>query len=143
MYGGGTVDGSGAPWWPNKHGFRPTLVKMEKVNTLLISDVTFIDSPNHNLELFANDAELAGVTVTAPGDSPNTDAVDVHGAVVVACRCMRGCVCPWRWCLCVGPYCVKLRGADVAVVACRCVRGCVCVSIAAMSVCLCVQCLRG
>lgn len=82
LFGGGTVDGRGAAWWPNPDAFRPDLLQAHDTNGLLITNLTFINSPYHNLELYANDMELAGVTVLAP-PSPialNTDAVDVHGS---------------------------------------------------------------
>ena len=44
--------------------------------------VAFI-SPNHNLELYANECEVFGVTIEAPYNSPNTDAIDIHGACVI------------------------------------------------------------
>ncbi len=77
--GTGTVDGSGAVWWPHKSSFRPTLVKLEAVTTVLITGVTFMNSPNHNLELYTDDTEVYDVSILAPSDSPNTDGIDVHG----------------------------------------------------------------
>jgi len=83
--GAGTIDGSGATWWSEfKKGTlkydRPDLVYFSKVSHALLSDTTYINSPNHNLELFSDDTEISKVTVTAPSDSPNTDALDIHGS---------------------------------------------------------------
>jgi polygalacturonase len=75
IYGGGTVDGQGAVWWPNKNGFRPEMVYISNAANVLITNITFVDSPNHNLEMYSNYTEIAFVTILAPGDSPNTDAV--------------------------------------------------------------------
>jgi polygalacturonase len=50
------------------------------VTDLLIRDLTFLDSPNHNLELFASPMEVVNVTIRAPDVvSHNTDGIDVHG----------------------------------------------------------------
>ena len=88
LVGRGSVDGQGAAWWPcAKAGCaRPDLVLAQSVTDLLIANLTFIDSPNHNLELFASPQELDGVTILAPDStnvpvpSHNTDGVDVHGS---------------------------------------------------------------
>jgi polygalacturonase len=82
LFGGGLVDGQGAAWWPNPNAFRPDLVLAQGVSQLLITNLTFLNSPNHNLELFANDQEVSHTTVLAPPSpiSHNTDAIDVHGA---------------------------------------------------------------
>ena len=86
LVGSGTVDGQGAAWWLQRDlPSRPNLVSTHGVTNLLVANLTFLDSPNHNLELYASPAELAGVTVLAPpstaaeNPSHNTDAVDVHG----------------------------------------------------------------
>ena len=87
MLGSGTVDGQGAAWWPcAKAGCaRPGLVTAQGVADLLIANLTFKDSPNHQLELFASPQEVTGVTILAPPStgsgllSRNTDGIDVHG----------------------------------------------------------------
>ncbi len=55
------------------------MVLFNNIENAIIYDTTFIDSPNHNLELYVNYCEVFNVTILAPGTSPNTDAVDVHG----------------------------------------------------------------
>jgi len=45
---------------------------------VLIKDVTFQNSPNHNLEIDAAYTEVTGVKILAPS-SHNTDGIDVHG----------------------------------------------------------------
>jgi hypothetical protein len=45
---------------------RPGLVTANKVTDLLIADLTFINSPNHNLELYASPFEVVNVTILAP-----------------------------------------------------------------------------
>lgn len=52
LTGGGLVNGNGAAWWPNKDGYRPGLVKAEEVSSLLVTGLTFKDSPNHQVAFF-------------------------------------------------------------------------------------------
>ena len=88
--GGGTIDGQGLVWWLNRDDFRPHMVQFEDVQHGILSETLYLNSPNHVLELFCDDCELAYVKVLAPpstGDcerdnkcSHNTDAVDVHGS---------------------------------------------------------------
>ena len=87
LVGHGVIDGQGAAWWPcAKAGCpRPDLVLAQGVTDLLVANTTFIDSPNHQLELYASPQELDRVTILAPDSanvpvpSHNTDGVDVHG----------------------------------------------------------------
>lgn len=88
LIGQGTIDGQGAAWWPcAKAGCpRPNLVTAQSVTNMLISNLTFKNSPNHNLELYASPQELDHVSIFAPDSanvlipSHNTDGVDVHGS---------------------------------------------------------------
>lgn len=87
--GGGTIDGQGLEWWQHRDDFRPHMVQFTNVQHALLTETLYLNSPNHVLELFCDDCELAHVKVLAPpstGDcesenlcSHNTDAVDVHG----------------------------------------------------------------
>lgn len=86
IFGHGMVDGQGAAWWPcAKAGcFRPGLVYTHGVFQLLVANLTFVNSPNHVLELYATPFEVVGVTITAPSSTApepswNTDGIDVHG----------------------------------------------------------------
>ena len=88
IYGNGTVDGQGGIWWLNPDSFRPNLFQITNGNEIYIERTTYLNSPNHNLEFFAGNVEMAFVRVLAP-ECPenaknvscghNTDAVDVHG----------------------------------------------------------------
>ena len=93
LVGHGVIDGQGAAWWPcAKAGCpRPDLVLAQGVTDLLVANTTFIDSPNHQLELYASPQELDRVTILAPDSanvpvpSHNTDGVDVlHNGVAHA-----------------------------------------------------------
>ena len=58
VHGSGLVDGNGAAWWPNPNSFRPGLLHTSGGTDLLIRDVTFIQSPNHNLQLYTAKFEV-------------------------------------------------------------------------------------
>lgn len=84
LAGAGTVDGQGAAWWPDRAAPRPGLFYATNVNELLIANLTFIDSPNHSLEVYAGNTEIVNATIrapasTAPLPSHNTDGIDLHG----------------------------------------------------------------
>jgi pectinesterase len=72
LTGGGVIDGQGAAWWVNQNGFRPGLVKTQSVVTVLVQNITAVDSPNHTLELYATFLELVDTTTFAsiPCQSP-------------------------------------------------------------------------
>eukprot|EP00048_Salpingoeca_helianthica_P018382 m.241781 g.241781 ORF g.241781 m.241781 type:complete len:418 (+) comp24779_c0_seq1:249-1502(+) len=84
--GGGVVDGQGAAWWPDPDAFRPYMILFKNtVQRVLITNITFLNAPNHNLELYANNVEIAHVNIFAPSShgpqpSHNTDGIDVHGS---------------------------------------------------------------
>lgn len=83
--GDGTIDGQGSEWWEHRDDFRPHTIDFSGVTTALIEGISIVDPPNHCMEIYANHAELSGVSVKAPPStgtehpSHNTDAVDVHG----------------------------------------------------------------
>jgi hypothetical protein len=96
VVGHGLVDGQGAAWWPcAKAGCaRPNLLNAHVEGAgLLIANVTFVDSPNHNLELYASPQEVFNATVLAPDSanvpvpSHNTDGIDVHGSPALIHEC--------------------------------------------------------
>jgi len=85
LTGGGTIDGQGATWWPTPDDFRPRIVDWSSTTSGLISGITVKNCPNHCLEMYVNQGEVAGVTITNPpstgtsNPSHNTDGIDVHG----------------------------------------------------------------
>ena len=93
--GKGTIDGAGAKWWPGvklakKNGTgeprrRPRLVVLSKCQNLRVEGVTLQNSPSfHLVPVDSEDVSIVGVTIRAPADSPNTDAMDPS-----ACRHLR------------------------------------------------------
>jgi polygalacturonase len=97
--GGGILDGQGPNWWKCRNKgkedscFRPKFFSTSHTTHVLMQDITWQDSPNHVLEMYADYTEMSGVNVFNPpsdstlpcpstgtiGPSHNTDAVDVHG----------------------------------------------------------------
>jgi len=95
LSGTGIIDGSGAPWWPavkeaKRTGGaeprrRPKMVNFRLCSGLTVRDVTLQNSPSfHLVPVDCDDVLIDNVTIKAPGDSPNTDAIDPS-----ACRHVR------------------------------------------------------
>jgi polygalacturonase len=85
--GKGTIDGSGERWWPpvkeaKKTGQpeprrRPRMIVLSKCKGIRIQGVTLQNSPSfHLVPTDSEDVVIDGVTIRAPADSPNTDAID-------------------------------------------------------------------
>jgi polygalacturonase len=85
--GKGTIDGSGERWWPpvkeaKKNGQpeprrRPRMIVFSKCKQVLIQGVTLQNSPSfHLVPTDCEDVFINRVTIRAPADSPNTDAID-------------------------------------------------------------------
>jgi len=87
IIGSGIVDGGGAPWWPavkeakrtggREPRRRPKMINIRHCQDVTVRDVTLRNSPSFHL--VPDDCEnvlIDHVTITAPGDSPNTDAID-------------------------------------------------------------------
>ena len=93
--GPGIIDGAGAPWWPavreaKKTGApeprrRPKMVNFNRCQGVTVRDVTLQNSPSfHLVPVDCDDVLIDHVTIKAPADSPNTDAIDPS-----ACRNVR------------------------------------------------------
>jgi polygalacturonase len=93
--GAGAIDGAGAPWWPavreaKKTGAaephrRPKMVNFHRCQGVTVRGVTLRNSPSfHLVPVDCEDVLIDHVTINAPGDSPNTDAIDPS-----ACRNVR------------------------------------------------------
>src|SRR5712691_8688786 len=96
--GEGTIDGAGSLWWkrfraeraagvtqqgqPRTAGQpqespRPKLILLTDCSRVLIQGVTLKDSPQfHLVPQRCHDVTIEDVNITAPADSPNTDAID-------------------------------------------------------------------
>ena len=93
--GQGRIDGNGqkGDWW---HGFadfpasRPRDIFLNRCKDVTIHGVTVANSPSWHIHpFFSDNVSLLNVHVTAPKDSPNTDAFDpesCNGVKVIGCR---------------------------------------------------------
>ncbi|HEY3860495.1 MAG TPA: glycoside hydrolase family 28 protein [Verrucomicrobiae bacterium] len=95
LCGQGIIDGAGAPWWPaakeakQTGGLeprqRPRMVNFRRCQGVTVRDVTLRNSPSfHLVPADCDDVLIDHVTIKAPADSPNTDAIDPS-----ACRRVR------------------------------------------------------
>ena len=87
--GPGIIDGQGADWWEAykaDHNIgRPYFINFSgSCSNVLIENVTLQNPPTFHLMLKGNNVNLTirGVTINAPGDSPNTDGMDLASAHV-------------------------------------------------------------
>ena len=98
--GKGTIEGDGAAWWaafdaPNSTVKRPCMIRFKACNTVLVTDVTLQNSPGVHLTYGLSGSSkgangtISNVTIKAPSDSPNTDAVDLwywDGVDIINCN---------------------------------------------------------
>ncbi|KAJ3689643.1 hypothetical protein LUZ61_018807 [Rhynchospora tenuis] len=85
----GTIDGQGQMWWDKYHAdelkyTRGYLLELMYSDNILVSNVTFVNSPSWNLHpVYCKNVIFSGVTVLAPIDSPNTDGIDPDSSTEV------------------------------------------------------------
>ncbi|PON43239.1 Glycoside hydrolase [Parasponia andersonii] len=78
----GTIDGQGSIWWnwfENKtlNYTRPHLVELMNSTGIVISHLTFINSPFWTIHpVYCSHVTVQNVTILAPRESPNTDGID-------------------------------------------------------------------
>ncbi|OAY62011.1 probable polygalacturonase [Manihot esculenta] len=78
----GTIDGQGSNWWNWFHTktlnyTRPHLVELMNSSGIVISNLTFINSPFWTIHpVYCSQVIVQNVTIRAPLDSPNTDGID-------------------------------------------------------------------
>jgi polygalacturonase len=90
IMGPGTIDGSGERWWgpareakrtntvnPGYTLPRPKMIVLKECQNVWVTHVTLINSPCfHLVPTDCENVTIDDVTITAPADSPNTDAID-------------------------------------------------------------------
>lgn len=87
IVGEGVIDGAGQPWWPDvrkakRDGTReprrrPKMINIRHCAAVKVAGVTLRNSPSfHLVPTDCEDVWIDSVTIQAPGDSPNTDAID-------------------------------------------------------------------
>ncbi|XP_042012368.1 probable polygalacturonase At3g15720 [Salvia splendens] len=77
LKGQGIIDGQGQQWWTNTNLYRPTIMEISNSNNVSIDGgLTFKDSPSKHIVLNGiQSLSISGLTIEAPGDSPNTDGM--------------------------------------------------------------------
>jgi len=88
--GNGTIEGDGALWWAAVTGngspvptigtdlLRPVMVFLNTCTYSTVSGITIHDAPNvHIVAKYGSHNTIASVTISSPGDSVNTDGIDV------------------------------------------------------------------
>jgi polygalacturonase len=97
--GRGTIDGAGARWWAPARAAkmsgqpetvrRPRLVVLANCKNVRVENVTLQNSPSfHLVPSDCEDVVITNVTIQAPADSPNTDAIDpsCKNLLITHCR---------------------------------------------------------
>jgi polygalacturonase len=83
--GPGAIDGQGEPWWTAFHAnhsmpHRPYMILLANCTTVLVHEVTLKNSPMfHLVPQHCTNVTIRDLTISAPGDAPNTDAIDPSG----------------------------------------------------------------
>ncbi|XP_058076947.1 probable polygalacturonase isoform X1 [Magnolia sinica] len=78
----GTIDGQGSVWWDSftNHTLnftRPHLVELMHSNGVVISNLTFLNSPFWTIHpVYCSQVHIHDITILAPLESPNTDGID-------------------------------------------------------------------
>ncbi|KAF5174873.1 Polygalacturonase [Thalictrum thalictroides] len=78
----GTIDGQGSVWWnwfrnESLNFTRPHLVELRNSIGVVISNLTFLNSPFWAIHpVYCSHVLVQNVTILAPLDSPNTDGID-------------------------------------------------------------------
>ena len=92
--GSGTIDGQGADWWAayaaNHNIGRPDFINFSgSCSNVLIQDVTMQNPPTFHMMLKGNNVNLTirGITINTPGNSPNTDGMDLASTHVLIQNC--------------------------------------------------------
>lgn len=77
----GTIDGQGSVWWENfsSHSLnysRPHIVEFISSNDIIISNLTFLNSPAWNIHpVYCSNVWVQNITAYAPPESPRTSGV--------------------------------------------------------------------
>ena len=95
IVGRGTIDGNGqsGDWWHDFDSFpasRPRVIFLNHCRNVTIHGVTVANGPSWNIHpFFSENVALLDCFVTAPKDSPNTDAIDPEscdGVNIIGCK---------------------------------------------------------
>ncbi|KAI3972008.1 hypothetical protein MKX01_030209 [Papaver californicum] len=90
----GTIDGQGSVWWEwyNSHYLnysRPHLVELVNSNDILVSNLTFLNSPAWSIHpVYCSNVRVQNITIHAPSDSPYTYGIVPDSS---DCVCIENC----------------------------------------------------
>ena len=83
VHGRGVIEGNGEAWWNVTHDdlhYRPNLFTMSSCTNFTVQQVTFLNSPNHNLQFAGcNQVKIHDINILAAASSPNTDGINFAG----------------------------------------------------------------
>jgi polygalacturonase len=90
--GSGTIDGHAdfAGWWDGRStSARPYMIMINKCQRLLIQNVHLQNPPKMHIAFKSTDANITiqGITINTPGNSPNTDGIDLIGTNCLVQNC--------------------------------------------------------
>jgi polygalacturonase len=102
--GEGTIDGQGESWWTafrqtkgtaaaKSEPRRPQMIGLTRCERVRIEGIKTLNPPNTHCSLRqCSEVSIEGLTMTAPGDSPNTDALNlnVRNALIRNCSISTG-----------------------------------------------------
>ncbi len=101
--GEGTIDGQGEPWWTAYRAVkgtsdtgprRPQMIYMEKCERVQLDGFTTLNPPNTHCSLRqSKDITIDHLKMIAPGDSPNTDALNLsiaQNVIITGCEISTG-----------------------------------------------------
>nr|GEW28749.1 polygalacturonase At1g48100 [Tanacetum cinerariifolium] len=79
--GTGVIDGQGSGWWTTESGIKPTAVRFYGSSDVTVTGITIQNSQQTHLK-FDNceSVQVFGITVSSPGDSPNTDGIHLQNS---------------------------------------------------------------
>lgn len=88
--GEGTIDGQGKPWWERVWELRdhpeqakleprrPQMIVFERCERVRMAGIKTLNPPNTHCSIRqCRDVTIEGLTMLAPGDAPNTDAINI------------------------------------------------------------------
>ncbi|XP_004500601.2 probable polygalacturonase At3g15720 [Cicer arietinum] len=87
--GGGQINGQGEGWWKkfpkNRESKRPTALQFIGCQNLTVSNLTHINSAKNHISITScQGVSISNLHIVAPGNSPNTDGIDISSSTNVA-----------------------------------------------------------
>ncbi|XP_004306351.1 PREDICTED: polygalacturonase At1g48100-like [Fragaria vesca subsp. vesca] len=88
--GKGVIDGQGAVWWNDSYNgkmpsTKPTALRFYGSNGVTVTGITIQNSPQAHLKFDScTNVQVSAVTISSPGDSPNTDGIHLQNSQDVA-----------------------------------------------------------